>query len=139
MQKVNEITQLFLEILVVCYLSMSYNTQLNLRACHTRVTFTLRGRGIFFIKEHSICAINRRHADPNINILLTRNLPFNWSDVRRWSRPLMIPLHYCLWANLNTSMCGQFECDLTCFCFYFVLVCSHTLCDCCYYVFKLPK
>ena len=34
--------------------------------------------------------------EPNIEILLTRNLPFA-SDVRQLSHPLIIPLH-CLWA-----------------------------------------
>ena len=36
---------------------------------------------IFFIKESWICAMTRRHAEPN-NILLTRNLPFD-SDVKQ--------------------------------------------------------
>ena len=33
---------------------------------------------IFFIKENWICycIMTRHHAEPNINILLTRNLPF---------------------------------------------------------------
>ena len=39
---------------------------------------------IFFIKESWICAMTRHHAGSNINILLTRNLPFD-SDVRQWS------------------------------------------------------
>ena len=37
---------------------------------------------IFFIKENWICAMTRHHAEPNIDILLTRNLPFD-SDVRQ--------------------------------------------------------
>ena len=32
---------------------------------------------LFFIKENWICAMTRYHAEPNINILLTRNLPFD--------------------------------------------------------------
>ena len=36
----------------------------------------------FFIKENLICAMTRHHAEPNINMLLTRNLPFD-SDVRQ--------------------------------------------------------
>ena len=37
---------------------------------------------IFFIKDNWICAINRHHAESNINILLlVRNLPID-SDVR---------------------------------------------------------
>ena len=72
--------------------------------------------------------MNRYYAEPNINILLTRNLPFD-SDIRQRSHPLMIPLH-CLWANSNNRMCGQFECGVTGFCFCFDLVRSHALCDC---------
>ena len=36
----------------------------------------------FFIKENWICAMTRHQAEPNINILLTRNLPFD-SDFRQ--------------------------------------------------------
>ena len=72
------------------------------------------------------------------SVLLTRNLPFDSSDARRWSHPLMIPLH-CLWANSNDRMCGQFECDVTCFCFCFDLVRSHALRGRCSYVFNLCK
>ena len=32
---------------------------------------------IFFIKENWICAMTRYHADSNINILLTKNLPID--------------------------------------------------------------
>ena len=61
----------------------------------------------FFIKENWICAMTRHHAEPNINILLTRNVPFG-SSVRQWSHPLMIPM-CCLWAksnNLNLTWLG---------------------------------
>ena len=37
---------------------------------------------IFFIKENWICPMTRHHAEPNINILLTGNLPFD-SDFRQ--------------------------------------------------------
>ena len=40
----------------------------------------------FFKKENWICAMTRHHAEPNINILLTRNLPFA-SYARQWSHP----------------------------------------------------
>ena len=36
----------------------------------------------FFIKENWICAMARHHAEPNIDILSTRNLPFD-SDARQ--------------------------------------------------------
>ena len=79
------------------------------RECYGRPIF------IFFIKENWICAMTRHQAEPNINILLTRNLPFD-SDFRQWSHPSMIPLH-CLWAKSNNRTRGQFECDATWFWF----------------------
>ena len=56
----------------------------------------ISGRPIFasFIKENCICAMTRHHAEPNINILLTRNLPFD-SDIRQWSHAIMIPSIAC--------------------------------------------
>ena len=79
------------------------------------------GRPIFFfcVKENWIYAVTRHPAEPN-NILLTRNLPFE-SDVRQWSHPVMIPLH-CLWDKSNNTTRGQFEHDVTCFCFCFNFV-----------------
>ena len=79
----------------------------------------------FFIKENLIFALTRHHAEPNINILLTRNLPFG-SGVTQWSYPLMIPMH-CLWAKSNNRTHGQFDCDVTWFCFCFDFVRSHML------------
>ena len=32
---------------------------------------------VFFIKENWICAMTRHHVEPNINILLKKNLPFD--------------------------------------------------------------
>ena len=63
-----------------------------------------------FIKKNWICAMSRHYAEPNINILLARNLPFD-SDVRQGSHPLMIPLH-CLCAKSNNRTRGQFKCDV---------------------------
>ena len=68
------------------------------------------------------------HAKPNINILLTRNIPFD-SDVRQRSHPLMIPLHY-LWAKSNNRTLGQFECDVW-LVFVFDFVRSHARWGCC--------
>ena len=81
------------------------------------------------IKENWICAVTRHHAEPNINMLLARNLPFD-SDARQWSHTLMIPLH-CLWAKSNNRTRGQFECNVTwfCFCFHFV---RSKRCGCCF-------
>ena len=64
----------------------------------------------------------RHHAEPNINILSTRNLLFD-SDVRQWSRPLMIPMHS-LFAKSSNRKRDQFECDVIWFCFCFDFVCS---------------
>ena len=36
----------------------------------------------FFIKVNWMCAMTKHHAGPNINMLLTRNLPFD-SDIRQ--------------------------------------------------------
>ena len=66
--------------------------------------------------------MTRNHAEPNINILLTRNLPFN-SDDRQSSQLLVIPLHS-LRAKSSNRTRGQLEYDLTwfCFCFNFVQI-----------------
>ena len=83
---------------------------------------------VFFIKENGICAMTRYHAEPNISMLLTRNLPFG-SGVRQWSHPLMILLH-CLWAKSNNRTRDQFECDVTWFRFCIDFVLSHAWCGC---------
>ena len=83
----------------------------------------------FLIKQNWICAVTTHHAEPNMNILLASNLPYE-SDVRQWSPPLVIPLHCEL--NRTIERTGQFECDVTwffCFCFGFVR--SHLWCGCC--------
>ena len=83
----------------------------------------------FVIKENWICAMTRYHTEPKINISLTRNLPYD-CDVRQWSHRLMIPLHY-LWAKSNNITCGQFECNVSWFCFCFDFVHSYSRCRCC--------
>ena len=72
--------------------------------------------------------MTRHHAESNISILLTRNLTIN-SGVKQRSHPLMILTH-CLWAKSNRTR-GQFECDVTWFCFCFDFVRSHARCGCC--------
>ena len=42
----------------------------------------------------------------------------------------MIPLYY-LWDESNNRAHGQFECDVTRFCFYFDFICLHTRFSCC--------
>ena len=71
------------------------------------------------------------------DIMLAQTLIYYWqenhpfdSDVRQWSQPLMIPLH-CLWAKSNNRTHGQFECDVTWFCFCFDFVRSNVRCGCC--------
>ena len=80
------------------------------------------GRPIFFffIKGNWACAVTRHHIEPNINILLTINLPFD-SEVRQWSHPLMISLD-CLRDKSSNRTRGQFEYDVM-FLFWF---CSFT-------------
>ena len=78
---------------------------------------------ILFIKENWICAVTRYHVEPNINILLTRNLPFDL-EVRQWSHPLMTSLH-CLWVISNNRTRGHFKYDMIWFCFRFDFVYSH--------------
>ena len=70
----------------------------------------------FFIKENWICDMTKHHAEPNINILLTRNLPFD-SDV-------VISLE-CLWTKQNNRTRGQFGYGVTWFWFCFDFVRSH--------------
>ena len=82
----------------------------------------------FLIKGNWTCAVTRHHAEPNINILLTRNLPFD-SNVRQWNHPL-IPL-YCLWSESNNRAHDQFECDVSWFCFCFDFVRLHARFGCC--------
>ena len=80
------------------------------------------------IKENWFFAMTRHHAEPG-NMLLIRNFPFD-SDVKQWNYTL-ISLHY-LWAKSNSNRTrGQFECDVTWFCFCFDFVHSRARCDCC--------
>ena len=46
----------------------------------------------------------------------------------------MIPWH-CLWAKSNNRARGQFECDVTWFCFCFDFIRSHAWCGCCSIVY----
>ena len=48
---------------------------------------------------------------------------------------LMIPLR-CLWAKSSNRRRGQFECDVTWFCFCINFVRSHVWCGCCSIVFS---
>ena len=46
----------------------------------------------------------------------------------------MIPMH-CLWDKANKRTRGQFECDVTWFCFCFDFVRSKGRCGCCFIVY----
>ena len=93
------------------------------------VTSVLEVQSLFSsITENWICSMTRHDAQPTINILLTRNFPFDSDDKQR-SHPLMILLH-CLWAKSNNRMHGQFECDVTWFCLCSDFVRSHVRCSC---------
>ena len=77
---------------------------------------------IFFIKENWICAMTRHQAESNINILLTRNLPFD-SGVIQWIHPFMIPLHCC---GLNRTIECVVNLNVTCFVLFLFWVRSFT-------------
>ena len=92
----------------------------------------------FFIKEKWNCVSLFKNTPieetinsiiEQINFQKTRNLPID-SSVRQWINPLMIPLH-CFGAKSNNRTHGQFEFDVTWFCFWFDFVCSHAWCVCC--------
>ena len=60
---------------------------------------------------------------PLADIILSQILIYYWQEIfvfdtddKKWSHSLMIPLH-CLWAKSNKRLHGQFECDVTWFCF----------------------
>ena len=73
--------------------------------------------------------MTRHYAESNIKIILTTYLLID-SDVRQWTHTLVIPLHY-LRAKSNNWTRGQFECNVTWFCFCFDFVRSHARCGCC--------
>ena len=54
--------------------------------------------------------MTKRHAEPNIKMLLTRNPPFD-SYVGQWNHPLMQSYH-CIICGLNRTR-GEIECDVT--------------------------
>ena len=74
----------------------------------------------FFIKENWICAMTRYYAEPNINLLFTRNLRID-SGVRKWSHPLTIPFTVC---GLYRTIQRVVNLNMTWLGFVFVLVLS---------------
>ena len=136
-----------------CFLDcpkMSFWSLLSLNCCHlfkiytitswgdTHMTSTLRGVGYkakarcyrslglglasvlddqsFFIKDNRIFAMTRRVKHWQEIFLLTLE--------SECIHPSMIPLH-CLWPKSNNRTRGQFECDVTWFCFCFDFVRLH--------------
>ena len=73
-------------------------------------------RNLFLIKENWICVMAR-----HLSQTFTGKPPFD-PDVRPWSHPLIMSLHF-LCAELKNRMRGQFECDMTWFCSCFDFVC----------------
>ena len=71
------------------------------------------------------------------DIMLSQTLMFYWKAIFLLTlvsnseaiHPLMIPLH-CLYAKSKNRTRGQFECDVTWFCFSFDFVCLHVRCGC---------
>ena len=71
----------------------------------------------FFVDENWICAMIRHHAEPNINILLTRNFPFD-SDVSE-----AIPSwHHAIFCGLNRTIERVVNLNATWLGFVFVLI-----------------
>ena len=86
-------------------------------------------QSLFFYQRKLDLYHARHHAEPNIKILLTRNLLFD-TNVRQWSHPLMIPLHVC---GLKRTIEPVVNLNVTwlvfLFCFDFLR--SHAQCGCC--------
>ena len=55
--------------------------------------------------------MTRHHTEQKINILLTRNLCFEY-DVRQWSHPLMIS--YCTACGINRTIEREVNLNATC-------------------------
>ena len=134
----------FLEFAVFRLLPFIQNIHNYIICGDTHMTFTLRGVGYkakarcyrrlglglasvldvqsFFIKDNRIFALTRRVKHWQEIFLLTLE--------SECIHPSMIPLH-CLWPKSNSRTRGQFECDVTWFCFCFDFVHSHARCGCC--------
>ena len=128
----------FLEFAVFRLLPFIQNIHNYIICGDTHMTFTLRGVGYkakarcyrrlglglasvldvqsFFIKDNRIFALTRRVKHWQEIFLLTLE--------SECIHPSMIPLH-CLWPKSNSRTRGQFECDVTWFCFCFDFVRLH--------------
>ena len=83
----------------ICNLMRSHQTFRTSLISHFQIKYEF---GISFKRAiWENMAMTKHHAEPNVNILLTRNISFD-SDVIQWSHPLTRPL-YCLWANWNNK------------------------------------
>ena len=80
--------------------------------------------------------MTRHHAEPNVNILLTRNLFFD-NGCQTVRPSFMIPLHVCE-LNGATEPVANLN-DVTWFCFCFDFVRSHAQCDCCSSLFTFSS
>ena len=80
----------------------------------------------------------------NIDLFLSKKIGFvPWPDIIMsqtiyyWQEIFILTLRqtvkslHCLWLKSHNRTRGQFECDMTWFCFCFDFACSHARCGCC--------
>ena len=111
----------------ICNLMRSHQTFRTSLISHFQIKYEF---GISFKRAiWENMAMTKHHAEPNVNILLTRNISFD-SDVIRWSHPLTRPL-YCLWANWNNKRLVNLKMTWLGLFFFFDFVCSQARYGCC--------
>ena len=111
----------------ICNLMRSHQTFRTSLISHFQIKYEF---GISFKRAiWENMAMTKHHAEPNVNILLTRNISFD-SDVIQWSHPLTRPL-YCLWANWNNKRLVNLKMTWLGLFFFFDFVCSQARYGCC--------
>ena len=111
----------------ICNLMRSHQTFRTSLISHFQIKYEF---GISFKRAlWENMAMTKHHAEPNVNILLTRNISFD-SDVIQWSHPLTRPL-YCLWANWNNKRLVNLKLSWLGLFFFFDFVCSQARYGCC--------
>ena len=111
----------------ICNLMRSHQTFRTSLISHFQIKYEF---GISFKRAiWENMAMTKHHAEPNVNILLTRNISFD-SDVIQWSHPLTRPL-YCLWANWNNKRLVNLKMTWLGLLFFFDFVCSQARYGCC--------
>ena len=111
----------------ICNLMRSHQTFRTSLISHFQIKYEF---GISFKRAiWENMAMTKHHAEPNVNILLTRNISFD-SDVIQWSHPLTRPL-YCLWANWNNKRLVNLKMTWLGLFSFFDFVCSQARYGCC--------